>query len=186
MIFLAFTLALLWTSCDHPKLGGTGRGETLSLHGLSPLVRTNPTLFSLPFSFGPDPYLTGEAAYETINGVQSVGVQACAKHFLANNQEHWRYGMSADLDDRTSHELYMYPYYRAVEVSHPFRSFPSSSEAVLTTGFRAISNTFIGRRLVCHVLIQPRQPNLCLPQLSLTWRIRVPEETYWLQRIHDK
>lgn len=77
------------------------------------------TVFVMPTtirSFGPDPYLTAEAGYETIVGVQSVGVQACAKHFLANNQEHWRYGLSADVDDRTTQELYMYPYYRAVEV----------------------------------------------------------------------
>lgn len=29
---------------------------------------------------GADPYLSGEAAYHTISGVQSVGVQANAKH----------------------------------------------------------------------------------------------------------
>lgn len=67
-------------------------------------------------SFGPDPYLNGEGAYETIVGVQSIGVQACAKHFLANNQEHWRYGVSANLDDRTMHEMYFYPFLRSIEV----------------------------------------------------------------------
>ncbi|KAF9533583.1 glycoside hydrolase family 3 protein [Crepidotus variabilis] len=66
-------------------------------------------------SFGPDPYLNGEGAYETITGVQSTGVQACAKHFLANNQEHWRYGLSANLDDRTTHEIYFYPFLRSIE-----------------------------------------------------------------------
>ncbi|KDR81909.1 hypothetical protein GALMADRAFT_60230 [Galerina marginata CBS 339.88] len=66
-------------------------------------------------SFGPDPYLNGEGAYETITGVQSVGVQACAKHFLANNQEHWRYGLSANVDDRTMHEIYFYPFLRSIE-----------------------------------------------------------------------
>ncbi|KAF8908321.1 glycoside hydrolase family 3 protein [Mucidula mucida] len=66
-------------------------------------------------SSGPDPYLTGEAAYETIVGVQSVGVQACAKHYLANNQEHWRYGLSADLDDRTIRELYAWPFKRSID-----------------------------------------------------------------------
>jgi beta-glucosidase len=68
------------------------------------------------FRFGPDPYLNGEGAYETIMGVQSVGVQACAKHFVANNQEHWRYGLSADVDDRPMQEIYMYPFYRSVDV----------------------------------------------------------------------
>ncbi|KAF8162824.1 glycoside hydrolase family 3 protein [Crassisporium funariophilum] len=66
-------------------------------------------------SFGPDPYLNGEGAYETIIGVQSVGVQACAKHLLANNQEHWRYGLSSNLDDRTMHEIYFYPFLRSIE-----------------------------------------------------------------------
>lgn len=33
-------------------------------------------------SFGGDPYLQGEAAYETIIGIQEQGVQACAKHFI--------------------------------------------------------------------------------------------------------
>ncbi|KAL0068855.1 hypothetical protein AAF712_004186 [Marasmius tenuissimus] len=65
--------------------------------------------------FGPDPYLTGEASYETIVGVQSVGVQACAKHLVANNQEHWRYGLSADLDDRTLREIYWWPFMRSIE-----------------------------------------------------------------------
>ncbi|EEB98274.1 hypothetical protein MPER_02247, partial [Moniliophthora perniciosa FA553] len=36
--------------------------------------------------------------YETIIGVQSTGVQACAKHLVANNQEHWRYGLSSDAE----------------------------------------------------------------------------------------
>ncbi|KAJ7114672.1 glycoside hydrolase family 3 protein [Mycena crocata] len=66
-------------------------------------------------SFGPDPYLTGEAAFETITGIQSTGVMACAKHFIANNQEHWRYGLIADVDDRTLHEMYYYPFLRSIE-----------------------------------------------------------------------
>jgi beta-glucosidase len=66
-------------------------------------------------SFGPDPYLNGEGAYETIIGVQSVGVQACAKHLSANTQEHWRYGASSNMDDRTHHEIYFYPFLRSIE-----------------------------------------------------------------------
>ncbi|KAG7447637.1 glycoside hydrolase family 3 protein [Guyanagaster necrorhizus] len=68
-------------------------------------------------SAGPDPYLNGEFAYETIVGIQSVGVQACAKHFIANNQEHWRYGLSADVDDRTLHEIYWWPFMRSIDAN---------------------------------------------------------------------
>lgn len=32
--------------------------------------------------FGADPFLAGEAAYETILGMQEAGVQACAKHYI--------------------------------------------------------------------------------------------------------
>lgn len=33
--------------------------------------------------FGADPFLAGEAAYETILGMQAGGTQACAKHLVA-------------------------------------------------------------------------------------------------------
>jgi beta-glucosidase len=71
-------------------------------------------------SFGPDPYLNGEGAFETITGVQDVGVMACAKHLIANNQEHWRYGYSSNLDDRTTHEIYWYPFLRSIEVCEQY------------------------------------------------------------------
>ena len=31
---------------------------------------------------GGDPFLSGEVAFETITGIQSSGVQACAKHYI--------------------------------------------------------------------------------------------------------
>jgi hypothetical protein len=61
-------------------------------------------LFSIFFPFrysGADPYLAGEAAYETILGIQSQGVQACAKHYVGNEQEHNRTMESSNLDDKT-------------------------------------------------------------------------------------
>lgn len=77
----------------------------------------NPKMGRAWEAFGPDPYLNGEGAYETIMGVQSAGVQACAKHLNGNNQEHWRYGASSNIDDRTMHEIYHYPFLRSIEVS---------------------------------------------------------------------
>jgi beta-glucosidase len=35
-------------------------------------------------SFSVDPYLTGQLAWETVTGIQEVGVIASTKHFLAN------------------------------------------------------------------------------------------------------
>jgi beta-glucosidase len=64
--------------------------------------------------FGPDPYLTGIAMAETIEGIQSAGVQACAKHYIANEQELNRESISSNVDDRTMHELYLWPFADAV------------------------------------------------------------------------
>lgn len=64
--------------------------------------------------FGPDPYLAGIAMAETIAGLQSNGVQANAKHWILNEQELNRETMSSRADDRTMHELYVWPFADAV------------------------------------------------------------------------
>ncbi|KAJ6537760.1 glycoside hydrolase superfamily [Mycena capillaripes] len=99
-------------------LGEEFRGKGINMH-LGPALdlMRNPKAGRGWESFGPDPFLNGEAAFETITGIQSVGVMACAKHFIANNQEHWRYGLIADIDDRTLHEMYYYPFLRSIEAN---------------------------------------------------------------------
>jgi beta-glucosidase len=47
---------------------------------------------------------------ETIKGIQSRGVIACAKHYILNEQEHYRNSISVKIDDRTMHELYLWPF----------------------------------------------------------------------------
>ncbi|EJD54489.1 glycoside hydrolase family 3 protein [Auricularia subglabra TFB-10046 SS5] len=66
-------------------------------------------------TFGADPFLSGEAAYETVLGMQSAGVQACAKHYLNNEQEYARFSSSSDVDDRTQHQVYGHPFLRGVQ-----------------------------------------------------------------------
>ncbi|KAI0114368.1 glycoside hydrolase family 3 protein [Nemania sp. FL0031] len=67
--------------------------------------------------FGADPYLQGIAMAETIEGLQGVGVQANAKHFILNEQELNRETMSSTVDDRTMHELYLWPFADAVHAN---------------------------------------------------------------------
>ena len=73
--------------------------------------------------FGPDPLLAGVAAAETIKGIQDEGVIATAKHFVANEQEHFRqqggewgipHAISSNMDDRTMHEVYLWPFQDSV------------------------------------------------------------------------
>ncbi|KAL7414251.1 glycosyl hydrolase family 3 N terminal domain-containing protein [Mrakia frigida] len=67
--------------------------------------------------FGGDPYLQGEAAYETIKGMQTPGkgVQAVAKHYIANEQERNRTESSSNVNDRTLHEVYLAPFLRSIQ-----------------------------------------------------------------------
>ncbi|KAL5337215.1 putative beta-glucosidase L [Aspergillus crustosus] len=65
--------------------------------------------------FSNDPYLMGVATAETVRGLQGSGVQACAKHFILNEQEHNRETISSVADDRTMHELYLWPFYDAIK-----------------------------------------------------------------------
>lgn len=64
---------------------------------------------------GADPYLSGEAAYHTIKGIQSQGVQACAKHLVGNEQEINRNTYSSNIDGRTLREVYLHPFLRSVQ-----------------------------------------------------------------------
>ncbi|KAI9888502.1 MAG: hypothetical protein M1814_006864 [Vezdaea aestivalis] len=77
--------------------------------------------------FSPDPYLTGVAMAQTVRGIQDAGVIACSKHFIGNEQEHFRQApeskgfgdnitesLSSNIDDRTMHELYLWPFADAV------------------------------------------------------------------------
>ncbi|KAL9000747.1 MAG: hypothetical protein Q9188_005622 [Gyalolechia gomerana] len=77
--------------------------------------------------FSPDPALTGIMMAQTIQGIQGAGVIACAKHFIVNEQEHFRqapeeagYGviindsLSSNVDDATMHETYLWPFADAV------------------------------------------------------------------------
>lgn len=60
--------------------------------------------------FAPDPYLQGIATYVTVEALQAEGVQAAAKHFIVNEQELNREEISSNVDDRTMHELYLWPF----------------------------------------------------------------------------
>jgi len=74
--------------------------------------------------FSPDPVLSGIAIAETIKGMQSEGIMSTTKHFILNEQEHFRQGsppgnlslnaISSNIDDVTMHELYLWPFADAI------------------------------------------------------------------------
>ncbi|KAG1850416.1 glycoside hydrolase superfamily [Suillus subluteus] len=64
--------------------------------------------------FGADPFLTSESAYKMILGLQNAGVQATAKHFINNEQEHFCTSESSNVNDWTQHEIYAHLFLRSV------------------------------------------------------------------------
>lgn len=72
--------------------------------------------------FGSDPVLQAIAAAATIRGIQSEGVMATAKHYVGNEQEHFRQArewgllnaLSSNIDDRALHEVYAWPFAESV------------------------------------------------------------------------
>ncbi|OTA92458.1 glycoside hydrolase family 3 protein, partial [Hypoxylon sp. CO27-5] len=110
--------------------------------------------------FAADPVLTGIAMAETIKGMQDTEVIASAKHYIGNEQERFRqfakaagYGynisgtLSSNIDDRTLHELYLWPFadavragvgsvmcsYTQVSILNPARAIPSTVTSLVVT-----------------------------------------------------
>ncbi len=70
--------------------------------------------------FSEDPIVTGVLGSAYVRGVQSQGVGTSLKHFAANNQEHDRMRVSADIDPRPLREIYLRAFQRIVQDARPW------------------------------------------------------------------
>ncbi len=62
-----------------------------------------------------DPWLTADMAVAYVEGVQSGGVAATPKHYVANDSETDRYTVDISVDERTLRELYHVPFEQTVK-----------------------------------------------------------------------
>jgi len=69
-------------------------------------------------SFGEDPFLTGRIVVATIEGIQSTGIMANVKHYLANNQETERLRVNEEIGERTLREIYMPAFEASIKEAH--------------------------------------------------------------------
>lgn len=88
-------------------------GPTINLHR-SPLGGRHFEAYS------EDPVLTGEISAAYVRGVQSRGVSACPKHYIANDSETDRHTVDAIVDEKTLHELYLRPFQITIGKSNPW------------------------------------------------------------------
>src|SRR5579863_1946028 len=67
---------------------------------------------------GEDPYLASQIAVGYIEGMQSQGVSATAKHFMGNNSDFNRHNTDSIIDERTMREIYLPAFEAAVKQGH--------------------------------------------------------------------
>ncbi|KAL3468851.1 periplasmic beta-glucosidase precursor [Aspergillus californicus] len=71
-------------------------------------------------AFSEDPYLTGKLGVAYVRGIQSRGVGATPKHFVANDQETKRFKYNANVAARALREVYLLPFQMVVRDADPW------------------------------------------------------------------
>jgi len=103
---------------------GTQIGRDARSRGASFLLGPGVNIYRAPLNgrnyeyFGEDPFLAAETAVGYINGVQSQGVSATAKHFAANNSEYFRFTSDSIVSERALREIYLPAFEAAVKQAH--------------------------------------------------------------------
>lgn len=69
--------------------------------------------------YSEDPVLSGEIAAAFILGLQSEGIGACIKHYLADNQEYHKETINNIIDEKTLREIYLNNFEIAVRKGNP-------------------------------------------------------------------
>ena len=113
-------LAATWNP-DMSLIYGKSLGEEALYRGkdviLGPGVNINRTpLGGRNFEYmGEDPYLASTMVVPYVQGLQSMGVSACVKHYCLNNDEEYRHQVNVVVSDRTLHEIYLPAFKAAVQ-----------------------------------------------------------------------
>ncbi|WP_426663746.1 glycoside hydrolase family 3 C-terminal domain-containing protein [Rhodanobacter aciditrophus] len=103
---------------------GVAMGRDARARGISFLLGPGVNIYRAPQNgrnmeyYGEDPYLAGRTAVGLIEGVQSQGVVATIKHFVANNSEYDRRQVDSVIAPRPLHEIYLRAFEMAVKQGH--------------------------------------------------------------------
>jgi beta-glucosidase len=103
---------------------GVQVGRDAKARGVTTMLGPGMNIYRAPMCgrnfeyFGEDPFLASRMAVAVIDGIQSEGVIATAKHYMGNNQEYDRYNVSSDIDERTMREIYLPAFEASVTEAH--------------------------------------------------------------------
>lgn len=87
-------------------------------------------------NYSEDPYLAARMAVNDIEGMQGVGVSACIKHFVCNDQETDRHSINVQVDERTLHEIYLPAFEAGIREAHVWS---------LMTAFNQVNGTYVSQ-----------------------------------------
>ena len=113
-------LAATW----HPTLSalyGAALGEEALYRGKAMILGPGINIYRTPLGgrnfeyMGEDPYLTSRMVVRYVQGLQSVGVASCVKHYCLNNDEEYRHQVNVIVSDRALHEIYLPGFEAAVK-----------------------------------------------------------------------
>ncbi|HEY3474132.1 MAG TPA: glycoside hydrolase family 3 N-terminal domain-containing protein, partial [Anaerolineales bacterium] len=122
---VGIALGATWNPDLVEKVGNV-LGDELKAKGAHILLAPTVNIHRTPIAgrnfecYSEDPFLSGMLASAYIKGIQSTGVGACIKHFVANDQEYERFSISSEVDERTLREIYLEPFRIAIRNSNPW------------------------------------------------------------------
>lgn len=142
----SLTVASTWNRESMKKLSkavaleGIARGERVIL-GPGCNIYRMPTTGRNSEYVGEDPYLASEMTSVYIEEMQKHGVISVVKHFIGNNQDFDRHGVSSNIDERTMREIYLPAFDAAVKAGvggvmvgyNPVNGFPMSENSALVS-----------------------------------------------------
>jgi beta-glucosidase len=143
-------LAATWDPALAERVG-TQIGRDARAKGVNFLLGPGLNIYRAPLNgrnfeyFGEDPFLASRIAVGYINGVQSQGVSATAKHFMANNSEFDRHNTDSIIDERTMREIYLPVFEAAVKEAHVGAIMNSYN---LVNGVHATQNEIINTEIL--------------------------------------
>ena len=113
-------LAASWNP-EAAQAYGHALGEEALYRGKSMILGPGINIYRTPLGgrnfeyMGEDPYLTSRMVVPYVQGLQSVGVASCVKHYCLNNDEEYRHNVNVIVSDRALHEIYLPGFEAAVK-----------------------------------------------------------------------